>query len=193
MRTRSHSRPSAETVSHGKQPSKAFCATMRRTMGSNFRRFFGAVGALLLLIGTLHAQDITSRDLLDGLANPSRWLTYSGDYTGQRFSPLTQITASNVEQLAAQWTFQTGGVNKFEATPIVIDGVLYATGALNHAWAVDGRTGKQIWHYQRALPEGLKVCCGMVNRGFAVYHDRLFMVTLDAHFVALDRKTGRVL
>jgi len=162
-------------------------------MGSNFRRFFGAVGALLLLIGTLHAQDITSRDLLDGLANPSRWLTYSGDYTGQRFSPLTQITASNVEQLAAQWTFQTGVVNKFEATPIVIDGVLYATGALNHAWAVDGRTGKQIWHYQRALPEGLKVCCGMVNRGFAVYHDRLFMVTLDAHFVALDRKTGRVL
>ena len=79
--------------------------------------------------------------LLDGLANPSRWLTYSGDYTGQRFSPLTQITAANADQLAAQWTFQTGVVNKFEATPIVIDGMLYVTGALNHAWAIDGRTG----------------------------------------------------
>jgi alcohol dehydrogenase (cytochrome c) len=138
------------------------------------------------------AQSITSKDLLDGLANPSRWLTHSGDYFGHRFSPLTQITAANVDQLAAQWTFQTGVVNKFEATPIVIDGTLYVAGALNHAWAIDGRTGKQIWHYQRKLPEGLKVCCGMVNRGLAGYQDRLFMVTLDAHFVALEMKTGKV-
>ena len=73
---------------------------------------------------------------------------------GQRLSPLTQITPANASQLAAQWTFQTGVVNKFEATPIVIDGMLYVTGALNHAWAIDGRTGKQIWHYQRTLPDG---------------------------------------
>jgi len=164
-------------------------------MAANFRRMFGPACAVGMAIATViaHAQDITSKDLLDGLANPSRWLTYSGDYTGQRFSSLTQITAANAEQLAAQWTFQTGVINKFEATPIVIDGVLYATGALNHAWAIDGRTGKQLWHYQRALPEGLKVCCGMVNRGFAVYHDRLFMVTLDAHFVTLAMKTGKVI
>ena len=110
--------------------------------------------AIVLDRFALHAQDITSKDLLDGLANPSRWLTHSGDYTGHRFSPLTQITPANVGQLAAQWTFQTGVVNKFEATPIVIDGTLYVTGALNHAWAIDGRTGKQIWHYQRTLPAG---------------------------------------
>jgi alcohol dehydrogenase (cytochrome c) len=142
---------------------------------------------------TAGAQSITSRDLLDGLSNTSRWLIYSGDYSGQRFSPLTQITPANAGQLAAQWTFQTGVVNKLEATPIVLDGVLYMTGALNHAWAIDGRTGRQIWHYQRTLPEGLKVCCGMVNRGFAVLGDRLFMVTLDAHFVALEMKTGKVI
>ena len=71
--------------------------------------------------------------------------------------------------------------------------MLYVTGALNHAWAIDARTGTQIWHYQRQLPAGLKVCCGMVNRGFAVYGDRLFMVTLDAHFVALEMKTGKVI
>jgi alcohol dehydrogenase (cytochrome c) len=141
----------------------------------------------------VRAQDITGKDLLDGLANPARWLTYSGDYSGARFSPLKEITAANVDQLAAQWTFQTGVVNKFEATPLVIDGTLYVTGALNHAWAIDGRTGKQIWHYERTLPQGLKVCCGMVNRGFAVYGDRLFMATLDAHFVALERKTGKVI
>jgi alcohol dehydrogenase (cytochrome c) len=152
------------------------------------------VGFAILASGyVLQAQDISTKDLLAGLGNASRWLTHSGDYAGQRFSPLTQITAANVDQLAAQWTFQTGVVNKFEATPIVVDGILYVTGALNHAWAVDGRTGKQIWHYQRTLPQGLKVCCGMVNRGFAIHGDRLFMVTLDAHFVALEAKTGKVI
>jgi alcohol dehydrogenase (cytochrome c) len=158
-------------------------------------RVTALVAALLTLasIDLLRAQDITSKDLLDGLANPSRWLTYSGDYTGRRFSPLTQVTPANAAQLAPQWTFQTGVVNKFEATPIVVDGVLYVTGPLNHAWAIDARTGKQIWHYQRQLPQGLKVCCGMVNRGFAVYGDRLFMGTLDAHFVALEMKTGKVI
>jgi glucose dehydrogenase len=137
------------------------------------------------------ATEITTKDVRSGLTNGERWLSYSGDYTGQRFSPLTQITSANVEQLAAQWTFQTGVANKFEATPIVIDGTLYVTGALNHAWAIDGRTGRQIWHYQRTLPATLKVCCGMVNRGFAVYRDRLFMATLDAHLVALEMKTGK--
>ena len=164
------------------------------------RRVLVTVSALALISLTAlslpaqePAQGVTTKDLLAGLTNPSRWLTHSGDYAGHRFSPLTQITPANVGQLAAQWTFQTGVANKFEATPIVIDGTLYVTGALNHGWAIDGRTGRQIWHYQRTLPEGLKVCCGMVNRGFAVLHDRLFMVTLDAHVVALDMKTGKVI
>jgi len=157
------------------------------------KAFLSALGLAVATSVAVAAQGVTSKDLLDGLTNPSRWLIYSGDYTGQRFSPLTQITPSNAGQLAAQWTFQTGVVNKFEATPIVLDGVLYVTGPLNHAWAIDARTGKQIWHYQRQLPQGLKVCCGMVNRGFAVYGDRLFMGTLDAHFVALEMKTGKVI
>ena len=157
------------------------------------KAFLSALGLAVATSLTVAAQGVTSKDLLDGLTNPSRWLIYSGDYSGQRFSPLTQITPSNAGQLAAQWTFQTGVVNKFEATPIVLDGVLYITGPLNHAWAIDARTGKQIWHYQRQLPQGLKVCCGMVNRGFAIYGDRLFMGTLDAHFLALEMKTGKVI
>src|SRR4029453_1616686 len=162
------------------------------TLNTRVRLAAIALGAVAA-ISTVAAQDITTEELLDGLANPSRWLTHSGDYAGQRFSPLTQITPANASNLAAQWTFQTGVNNKFEATPIVIDGMLYVTGALNHAWAIDGRTGRQIWHYQRSLPQGLKVCCGLVNRGFAVYGDRLFMVTLDAHFVALEMKPGKVI
>src|SRR5438477_9049642 len=93
------------------------------------RARFVPAALVFLTIASLQGQGpatgITSKDLLDGLANPSRWLTYSGDYTGQRFSPLTQITPANATQLAPQWTFQTNVVNKFEATPLVVDGVLY--------------------------------------------------------------------
>src|SRR4249920_2461176 len=174
-------------------PSVDFGLRSQPIMPQKPLRWLSVLALASTAIVPIAAQSITGKDLLDGLANPSRWLTHSGDYSGHRFSPLTQITPANVDQLAAQWTFQTGVVNKFEATPIVIDGTLYVSGALNHAWAIDGRTGKQIWHYQRKLPEGLKVCCGMVNRGLAAYQDRLFMVTLDAHFVALEMKTGKVI
>jgi alcohol dehydrogenase (cytochrome c) len=147
------------------------------------------------LLAPLRAQEIGEKQLRDGLKNPARWLTYSGDYAGHRHSPLTQITPANAGKLAAAWTFQTGlSGHKFEATPLVIDGVLYVAGPLNTAWAIDGRTGRELWRYQRALPpvNELRVCCGMVNRGLAVLGDRLFMNTLDAHLVALDRATGNV-
>ena len=99
------------------------------------------------------AQEVRREDLLDGLANPERWLTYSGNYTGQRNSPLTQITTENVRRLAPRWTFQTGVLGKFEATPIVLDGILFVTGQDNHAWALDARTGRSIWHYHKPLPD----------------------------------------
>src|SRR5436309_10659805 len=112
---------------------------------------YASAALMLFTMASLRAQGpaagVTSKDLLDGLTNPARWLTYSGDYTGQRFSPLTQITSANAGQLSPLWTFQTGVVNKFEATPLVIDGVLYTTGPLNHAWAIDARTGHQHRHY----------------------------------------------
>lgn len=140
---------------------------------------------------------ITGRDLLDGFGNPSRWLMYSGDYSGTRHSPLTQITPANVPRLAAQWTFQTEGMvtgRGFEGTPLMIDGVLYVTGNNNTAWALDARTGRQLWRYRRQLPPGLTYGAGNAsNRGFAVLGDRLFMGTLDAHLIALDRDSGRVL
>jgi alcohol dehydrogenase (cytochrome c) len=104
-------------------------------------------GATTLTIG---AQSTTSKDLLDGLSNTTRWLSHSGDYSGQRFSPLTQITPADASQLIAQWTFQTGVVNKFEATPIVLDRVLYITGALNHAWAIDAPSGSVLTAFRAA-------------------------------------------
>jgi alcohol dehydrogenase (cytochrome c) len=139
---------------------------------------------------------VTTQDLIDGLKHPGRWLTYSGDYTGRRHTPLKQITVDNAHRLAAQWTFQAEGMvigRGFESTPLVMDGVLYITGNNNVAWAVDARSGRQIWRYRRALPPGLTYGAGNPsNRGFAALGDRLFMSTLDGHLLAFDRNTGRV-
>jgi alcohol dehydrogenase (cytochrome c) len=84
-------------------------------------------------------------------------------------------------------------LGKWEASPLVVDGVIYATGPENSAWAIEAATGRTLWRYRRVLHlEELSVCCGPVNRGFARYKDKLLMVTLDAHLVALDIKTGKV-
>jgi len=172
-----------------------------------FLRRIVTATALILLFGALacaaqqeSAQTpITNQDLLDGLKNPSRWLTFSGDYTGQRHSPLKQLTAQNVSRLVPQWVFQTDipGLpgRGIENTPLVVDGVLYVTGNNDEAWAIDSRTGRPIWTYRRRLPPNFSasVCCGPVNRGFGILGDRLYMGTLDAHLLALDRKTGEVI
>ena len=106
------------------------------------RAFLIVVIASVTLAAQTAGPQVTSQDLLDGLKDPTRWLTNGGDYNGQRHSPLTQITPENVNQLAAQWTFQTGTLGSFQTTPIVIDGVLYVTGFNNNAWAIDARSGR---------------------------------------------------
>src|SRR5665213_2075025 len=138
---------------------------------------------------------ITSQDLLDGHKDPSRWIMFGGDYTDQRHSPLTQITPKNVKQLSPQWMFQTEVSvpgRGYETTPLVVDGVMYISGTNNGVWAIDARTGKMIWRYRRKFPPVMRVCCGSVNRGLGILGNRLYMGTLDAHLVALDRTTGSV-
>jgi len=162
--------------------------------------------ALAMTMGglTLTAQQpahptVTGDDLVAGLKNPARWLTFSGNYTGQRHSPLTQITPQNVSGLSPQWIFQTDipGIpgRGIETSPIVVDGILYITGNNNQAWAVNATDGRPIWNYRRTLPANFaaSVCCGPVNRGFGILGDRLYMGTLDAHLLSLDRKTGAVI
>ena len=120
-------------------------------------------------------------------------MTFGGNYSNHRYSPLTQLTPANVNRLVPKWTFQTATLGNFETTTLLRDNVLYVTGPLNMAWALDARTGRQIWRYRRELPAtGLTACCGLVNRGFGVLGDKLFMTTLDAHLLALDIKTGAV-
>jgi alcohol dehydrogenase (cytochrome c) len=137
---------------------------------------------------------ISNGDILEGLAGPGRWLTMHGYYTGQRHSPLTQITPANVSRLRPAWTFQAGNLplsRGWEGTPLVVDGVLYATGNDNAAWAIDAATGREIWEYRRELPNDLTYASGnRTNRGLGILGRYLFMATLDAHVIALDKDTG---
>ncbi len=138
-------------------------------------------------------SQVTYERLLKAAQEPHNWLTYSGDYAGRHFSALDQINTNNVPHLAVQWIFQPDVKGKFETTPLVVDGLLYGTGSDNVAFALDARTGRAIWRYERRLPEKLRACCGQVNRGFALLGDKLFLATLDAHVIALDTKTGNLI
>jgi alcohol dehydrogenase (cytochrome c) len=145
-----------------------------------------------LLTSAAGAQ-VTFERLLNSGKEPQNWLTYSGDYTGRRFTPLDEISAANVRGLTAKWVYQTGATGKLETTPLVVDGILYATAQDDRAFALDARTGRPIWMYQHQLPGDIRPCCGRVNRGLAILGDKVFLGTLDAHVIALDTKTGNVI
>src|SRR4029077_5276449 len=118
-------------------------------MRATIVRFFALAAVTCSVALTAQGTpSITPQDIAEGLKDPGRWLTYGGDYNGQRHSPLTQITPANVNKLVPQWTFQTGTTGAFQTTALIIDGVIYATGYNNNAWAIDARSGRQIWRYR---------------------------------------------
>jgi alcohol dehydrogenase (cytochrome c) len=149
--------------------------------------------SLLTLVATVpvYAQ-VTFDRLLSSGKEPQNWMTYSGDYSGKRFSALDQLNTANAKSMQAKWVYQTTATGKLETTPLVVDGVMYATAQDDRAFALDARTGRPIWMYQRALPTDIRPCCGRVNRGLAIFGDKVFIGTLDAHLIALDAKTGAV-
>ena len=167
-------------------------ASGSRTVKTNAAIILIAVVMALSLCGTATAQ-VTPQRLLESAKEPQNWLMYSGDYAGHRHSALDQITVANANALVPKWAYQTMAGGKFETTSLVVDGVLYGTGQDDRAYALDARTGRPIWQYQRALPADIRPCCGRVNRGLAILGDKVFMGTLDAHVIALDAKTGNVM
>jgi len=114
------------------------------------------------------------------------WPTYNGDYTGRRFSSLTKINASNVKHLSLSWIYDLPAAGTIKATPLQIGGVLYFT-TPNHVYAVDARTGRELWHYTFARSRG-GIQIG--NRGVAALGNTVYFVTTDCNLVALDIKTG---
>src|ERR1700678_82475 len=144
---------------------------------------------LLAVAASLRAQ-VTFDRLLNAGKEPQNWLTYSGTYMSQRYSTLVHITPQNVKNLEQQWVFQARSLEKFEATPLVVDGILYTVQAPNDVVALDAVTGRIFWTFPYNNAREAHACCGNVNRGLAILGDTLFMGTLDAHLIALDAKTG---
>ena len=139
------------------------------------------------------APPVTFETLKRAQEDPDTWISYGKNYAGWRYSPLSQIDTKTVAKLAPAWILQTDAKGSNESTPLVFDGVMYLTGPSNAAWAVDLLTGRKIWSYSKFAPSGLGLCCGPVNRGFAVLGDRLFKVNIQATLAALDLKSGHVL
>jgi alcohol dehydrogenase (cytochrome c) len=121
------------------------------------------------------------------------WVSYNGDYTGRRFTALSEIDAKNVEQLRAQWVFHLPNSNQLETTPVVVDGIMFVTSA-NDAYALDAQTGRALWHYTRPITEGLIDDASQHhNRGVGIWHSHVFMETDNAHLLCLDARSGHLL
>jgi len=137
---------------------------------------------------TVVTQDMMNRAAGDG----NNFLHTNGNYHQTRFYPNRQINVDNVKRLRPAWIFQTDIVETMETSPIVVNGIMYVTTAFNHVYALDARTGAQIWHYVHDMGPITVFCCGPNNRGVAAYGDKIYMGTLDAQLVALDAKTGKL-
>ncbi|TRW18269.1 PQQ-dependent dehydrogenase, methanol/ethanol family [Glacieibacterium frigidum] len=137
---------------------------------------------------------VTSERLLGAAAEPGNWLTHGGTYLEQRFSTLDQINAGNVGKLGLAWSYDLDTNRGQEATPLVIDGVMYTTTAWSKVAALDAATGKPLWTFDPKVPgeRGFSACCDVVNRGLAAYRGRLYLGTLDGRLIALDAATGKV-
>ena len=133
-------------------------------------------------------DDVRLRTAVDDAAN---WLTYGRDYANQRFSALTQINRETVAQLVPHWIYQTGTSATFQATPLVVDGVMYLSMPFNHVAAIDAVSGRELWRYEHKRKIS-KMCCGPANRGVSVAYGKVYIGTVDARLVALDAGTGRV-
>jgi alcohol dehydrogenase (cytochrome c) len=154
--------------------------------------FFALLGLLCAAMGAQTAP-VTYERLLRAQAEPQNWLTYSGSYDSLRFSPLSQIKRTNLNLLELKWVFQADSLQKFEASPLLVNGVMYLTQAPDDVVALDPRSGRAFWIYQYKPAPGYKVCCGSVNRGLAILGDTLYLGTVDAHLLAIDAKSGKPL
>ncbi len=146
----------------------------------------------LFVSGQVGAQVPYDR-IVNATAEPENWLTYNGDYMSQRYSRLDQITPDNVTNLELKWILQNQVFGAWQSNPIIVDGVMYVTERPNSVMAVDASTGRVFWKFRHTPSENARVCCGANNRGVAVLDDRVFMGTLDARLIALDRINGQPL
>ena len=154
------------------------------------------IAGLLALLSALPAtaQRITDQDLAQAASDNSQWLSYGRDQGETRYSQLDQINQSNVTSLGVAWTFDTGSFRGLEATPLVANGIMYATRPWSSVFAVDARSGESIWNFDPGVDKslGYRACCDVVNRGVALYDNKVYVGTIDGRLIALDAQTGAV-
>ena len=148
------------------------------------KHYLKLLGAVLLLAGC--SQGVKQAQNQD-------WPSYGQNYAGQRFAEATQINTGNVKQLVRAWKFNSGVAASFQATPIVVGGVMYVSLPLNHVVALNAATGQELWRYQHDRRKDWAMCCGPANRGVAVSGGKVFIGTVDARLMALDAATGKKL
>ena len=152
------------------------------------------VATVSLLAVTSAQAQVTQEDIVNDAATTTDVVTNGMGQTLQRYSPLATLNRDNVQNLVPTWAFSLGGEKQRgqESQPLVYDGIMYVTGSYSRLYAIDVRTGQELWQYDARLPEGILPCCDVVNRGAAIYGDMVIFGTLDARLVVLDRKTGDV-
>lgn len=156
--------------------------------------------ALLLAMGILSgnpvhaAKTVTWEDIVNDDKSTGDVLTYGLGVKAQRHSALKQINTKTVARLLPAWSFSFGGEKQRgqEGQALVHDGVVYVTQSYSRIAAIDAKTGKRLWSYEHRLPDDIRPCCDVVNRGAAIYGDKVFFGTLDAGMVALNKDTGKV-
>jgi len=136
--------------------------------------------------------NVNSHDLVAPLPGEN-WVSYNGDYSGRRYSRLSEINVNNVGRLRADWIFHAHNSDRMEVTPVVVNGMMFVTSA-NDVFALDAQTGRMVWHYARPITEGLiDDASGHISRGVGVWHDRVYRETDNAHLLCLDARSGNLL
>lgn len=148
-----------------------------------------------LVIGAstvIAADQVNQSYIIENAKTGKDWPTHGFDYAETRFSPLAQISADNVENLGLAWSYNLESTRGVEATPLVVDGVMYVTASWSIVHALDAKTGKKLWTYDPEVPgeAGSRGCCDVVNRGVAVHYGNVYVASYDGRLIAIDAKTG---
>lgn len=167
---------------------------MHTTIKHTLRRAPLAAMISLALAGAALAGTVSWEDIANDDKTPKDVLMYGMGLKGQRFSALKQVSTKNVADLVPAWSFSFGGEKQRgqETQAIVHDGVIYITASYSRMFAIDAKTGKQLWAYEHRLADDIRPCCDVINRGAAIYGDKVYFGTLDASIVALNKDTGKV-
>jgi alcohol dehydrogenase (cytochrome c) len=171
--------------------------TNRIQMGRSIAACLIAIGCCVTSLAndtaTMARPGSLSQERLNSAArNSTDFFVTHGNYAQTRYHPADRINTQTVKDLKLAWTFQVDLTESIQGAPIVYDGVMYLTTSYNHLFAVDAKTGEELWHYKHVMDPAVPVCCGPNNRGVAALGDLIYMATLDAKLIALNAKTGAV-